>query len=504
MSTAATGLPPRICVCVLLNHPFPANLPLLREIYAGRFSEVRFLIPFVRLPDPDVITVYRGSYVHAAYLADAYHVLKDIDCDHFIVVQDDVLLNPQLSEKTFRQIYAIGPRDGFIPVVDPMQGRIEHNSWTFGLIARWLNPKSLMLGSGIEAETLKNHLPSRETMEQAFARSGQAATDAIHITPDNTVGMRTFGSESSRLVLHGLTGPVDDEWCRDSIETHCEAIVNHFLGAMRDARRTAQADASLDEANAITLPIPTVDGHYYTDFYILPASAIHDFAHYMGVAGAANLFVEVIAPTILHACCDRVWTGEELGLDFSGFADLRPLRWFEDIRHSAIHPIKLSAFRDPERYERLVSTLRALGAGESERSDSGFYHAAFGRWEAGFVGRGEGWHGGEPWGVWSSAPEAVIPVSSSATRVWLQIRPALPSYASRVVGRVTHGSTVVEIVTNDDGADNFIEFELDPADSPSPRQILLHNDYMRKPSDIDPANEDHRPLGCGLVRVVFS
>ena len=37
-----------VCLCVIFNHPFPGNLPLLRRIYQGRFSHVRFLMPLMR------------------------------------------------------------------------------------------------------------------------------------------------------------------------------------------------------------------------------------------------------------------------------------------------------------------------------------------------------------------------------------------------------------------------------------------------------------------------
>ena len=72
---AATSTGARVCVCVLFNHPFTANIPLLRSLYAGRFSHVRFLMPLERTAEADVLTVYRGSYAHHAYAGDQVEAL---------------------------------------------------------------------------------------------------------------------------------------------------------------------------------------------------------------------------------------------------------------------------------------------------------------------------------------------------------------------------------------------------------------------------------------------
>ena len=51
----------RFCLAVVFNHRFEQNLPLLRALYRGRFSTVRFLVPFYRGDDPDVVPVFDTS-----------------------------------------------------------------------------------------------------------------------------------------------------------------------------------------------------------------------------------------------------------------------------------------------------------------------------------------------------------------------------------------------------------------------------------------------------------
>ncbi|HYO87569.1 MAG TPA: hypothetical protein VER79_02920, partial [Candidatus Limnocylindrales bacterium] len=45
----------RICLVVIFNHRFEANLPILDRLYGDRFHHVRYLMPFYQGTRSDVI-----------------------------------------------------------------------------------------------------------------------------------------------------------------------------------------------------------------------------------------------------------------------------------------------------------------------------------------------------------------------------------------------------------------------------------------------------------------
>lgn len=424
----------------MMNHPFPANLPLLRRIYRDRFSEVRFLIPFERMPDEDVITVYRGSYTHAAYLTDAHAKLAALDCDYYVVIHDDVLLNPKISEASFQDIFDLGPDDGFIPSVSPLTREMGEWTWNFAFLPRLLFSKSLLFGSGIEISNLLKYLPSADALNAGFERNGVTPTQIQSFHPGH-VG--EISGLASSVLLSGLVAPPKvSERFKDAVEVESLEIERGLIEVLRKATRKTDDEDRSD----YRLPIPVVASGYFTDFYILPRSGLDDFSHYMGVAGAANLFVEIIAPTLLHACCARVRTGRDLNLDFNGFHNRRGFEWFADPRAVAMHPFKMSAIKTDEARDAFIAILDATA------EDRDLPEGAYDLLNMGppvMSNLGTGWHMSEPWGAWASRPEATILIDLSAPRsIRFRLRaathPTRPSLSGRLTCDDEHGG--VEVV----------------------------------------------------------
>ncbi len=390
-----------------MNHPFPSNLPLLRRIYGKRFSEVRFLIPFERMPDADVITVYRGSYNHSTFLTDARQALSEIDCDYYVVIHDDVLLNPKISEETFQSVFDLGPDDGFIAGAGPMYPAFGQWVWDAAFLPSLLFPKSLLFGTGVEAANLLKYLPSASRLAEGMAASGADPRTSVRLDPD---AMSDIARLPAHTVLHGLAFPLSDgSPARLEVEAKSLAIAQGLADAMLDGHRVAQKMAGEmvrpgPDPRLVDLPFPVLTAGYFTDFYIVPKSGFNDFAHFMGVSGAANLFVEIATPTFLHACCARVRTATDLELDFGGFHEPKPLGWFEDIAAVAIHPFKLSVFRDEETKAGFLAELDDIAQSRTVAQKS---------WRNKMTSpvadnRGAGWHGVEPWGFWAAEPNAVV------------------------------------------------------------------------------------------------
>jgi hypothetical protein len=482
-----------------MNHPFPQSIPLLRRIYSGRFHETRFLVPFHRTSDADVITVYRGSYSHAGYLADAGSQLSNIDCDYYLVVHDDVLLNPKLCDSTFADLFPIGPHDGFLAKVQETASHPLQSSWIAGTTLRQLFPKSMLFGSGIEPETLAKYLPTPERLQEGYERAGVSGTDSVHFPMDPDRGRGVLGSVPSRLMLHGLSQWLPSGPAQDAVERHSEDALHSLIQGMLEAHTLEKSDGD-DEIRTIKMPFPTVTSHYYTDIYVVPKRGFADFSHYMGVCAAANLFVEVMAPTMMFASCERVWTAGDIGLDFSGFDIHRPLQYFDNERNIAIHPFKLSAFKDEAKAEALLSSLTTIARDGVAPSHTMLSSAGFGRWQTGFVGYGKGWHAQEGWGLWSGDRTAEIPIfkrQPGPLRITLH-----PPGGALMVGRlILPDGRRIELSPPMNRGDFPVEIEDFDGGPSGAAVIILENDALYRLCDLDPNGVDAREIGFGLIRI---
>ena len=489
---------PRICACVLMNHPFPAILPLLRRIYRDRFSEVRFLVPFARLPDEDVITVYRGSYTHAAYLTDAHAALAALDCDYYIVLHDDVLLNPKITEANFLELFPLGPAEGFIPHIGSVPEHMGDWAWYYGFLPKLLYPKSLLFGSGVERANLVKYLPPVDQMREALERAGVPVYSDCQLDPARMEGVL---NQPSRVLLHGLAGglPVGTE-AQTNIDARSVDIEQQFMRLIVEDQHMFAGRAG-DPGHRVELPIPLIGAGYSTDFYIVPKPAFDDYCHHIGVASAANLFVEILAPTLLFACCERVRTGVDFGLDFSGFDEPKAVEWFADARCAAIHPFKLSVLATEKIQDAFIELLRRV-ATDAPIDPALLVRLGF---RTSLTGNMPGWHPGESWGVWASEHEALIQLELSAPApVRLRLRAPLHPKQPVMTGRLVFNEGTAEVGFSLDYPDNGqIDVEIDELvpDADHIGRIRLISDVLVQPSTLEAGSADTRLLGVGLMNV---
>ncbi|QNE31974.1 hypothetical protein F1C10_08500 [Sphingomonas sp. NBWT7] len=498
----ASDATPRICACVLMNHPYPGNLPLLRQVYAGRFSELLFLIPFERSDDPDVITTYRGSYVHAGYVTDALPRLRTIDCDYFLFVHDDVLLNPQFDESSFANLFPLGADDGFIPFAERTPTKLGDWEWYYSFLPKLLYPKSLMFGTGIEPGNLLRYLPSRDEIRAGFERSGAPFTERVEVdirqADDPTSRAGSAERKPSAVMLDGLAAQID----------HSSPTQRTVTRAAGEALRsvTAMLAAANDRDNGggdvIDLPIPLAVSGFFTDCFVLPRSKLEPFAHHMGFAGAAGLFVEIIVPVLLHALCERVHTAESLVLDFRGFQKRYPLNDFLDRRKMAIHPFKFSTIRSQTQQAAFIEAILSLRNGQPIDPQRA---AAIGL-PPGFVDDATyvGWHPIEPWGRWTAGHHATItlrpPQSGGSRRLKVSVVAPVNAAFPRFTGTISIGSGPAQPYSiAHPKSQAVLIVDVDPAEGPI--LLKLMSTHLFRPRDVDPQSLDNRQLGIGLRAV---
>lgn len=476
-----------------MNHPFPSNLPLLRKMYSGRFSEVRYLIPFERMPDDDVIPVYRGSYTHAGYLNDAWHALKDIECDYIVMVHDDVLLNPAISEKNFFDFFPLGPNDAFLSKLYDIPQAFGEWVWYAALFPKLFYPKSHLMGTGIERSNLLRYLPDAEALRAKLDRAGVPYTQQMRLDSERMWGV---AERPSRVVLDGLSGGLAAPDQQVEIDRQSLQLMHQLNELMLTSQRAVgQTTGDSTDDNIVDFPFPLVQAGYQTDFYILPRSRAEEFQHYMGIAAAANLFVEVIAPTLLFACCDNVRTAADCELDFSGFELKVPFGWFLNSNAVAMHPVKLSAYRDPAKEEAFLRIFDGIKANEHpEDSDL----RILGQEHSRFPQLGYGWHAFEGWGAWSAERESYFRLQMREPGA---VRLVLRGTRSENLSGSLHfdGQLIATFEPTSGDLDIEITVENVQPDVNGYAVFQLTSNKLLSPHDDDPSSADARRLGLGMI-----
>jgi hypothetical protein len=492
-----------VCLCILMNHPFPKNLPILRRMYGSRFDRVIFLIPFDRRPDePDVVTVYRGSYTHFGFITDAMHVLRDVDCTHFLFAHDDVLLNPSLDRDTFFERFPLGPNDGFFPSCFAITSfPIGGWSWAFNFVPQLTFPKSLLFGAGIERQNLIKYLPSAELVREKMAEVGiSTAPQRVRFGGP----MPDTGRIPSRVFFHGLYDDVQDGAEHDAALKAVESFVEATAQAVRVARERG-ADLP-GEDDSVELPIPVMTGGFLADFYVVPKSRLADYAHYAGVASAAHLMVEFFAPTLLYAVCDRVWNAKDLNLNFNGFNSPLDLTRFSDPQYMALHPFKLSVMSESAAQDRFIEDLAAIRQRSVDAVERGGGQFPLNSITHTFAE--DGWHHPEGWGRWQSGERASIAFDLDElqhdllTAVELVVR--LPGSADQPFnGKVSVNGHELPPEISSVSRSTRLQLHDRSAFVVGRNTISFEVDQLADPAAVWPGSGDTRMVGFGVDRIEY-
>jgi hypothetical protein len=299
-----------VCLVVVFNHNFEKNLPILDRLYAGRFSHVRYIMPFYEGERRDVIPVYDSSYVFQSYFVQAYDRLMAEGFGSFFFIGDDVLLNPRLTEHNVLAELNATDRP-YIREFKP----IWEMPWFW-----WHTIPALRAFKRERYVEFHKHLPPREEFEAAFRRNG--------IEPR---------AMSRRELLPHL-------WWDVRKERKPVFLDNLIYWMWHAGGRTPQ--------------YPLV--YSYSDVFVMPADRYGAFRHLCGIFTSMNLFVEIAVPTAMMLCAPQVtlerdtkWRGvEALGnrdredlfarYDFN----LQAVMDSMDERTTYLHPIKLSQLKN--------------------------------------------------------------------------------------------------------------------------------------------------------------
>ena len=301
---------------VIFNHRYDKNLPLLRKIYGGRFSDVRFLMPFYDGADADVIPVYESSYQFQGYLIQAYDKLKDIPCTHYLFLGDDVFIRPDLDEINFvARTNMHGKKflgKEFSPLNSPDKFRWF---WTAG--------SSFYDAATHWRDSLYTYEEAMSKFNDFFGAKYKEVYDAAFFGDPNAPGSTVLGG------WQDAKGFIN--------------IVNYFIAT---------------NGNTLHIPYPMAGGGCTGDIFCLDKGSLLEFSRLCGIFSAMNLFVEIAIPTavVLNYNRDDVIffpKGSALimwGNDRNVFADkygrdvARLLNEWDD-KLIYVHPVKLSRWK---------------------------------------------------------------------------------------------------------------------------------------------------------------
>lgn len=251
----------KTALVVLFNHQYDRNIPVIREIYSGRFSGLLQLMPYYRGSDPDVCSVYGNSFQFYDYILQARERIRNLEGDHILIIGDDLLLNPKFDEFSTPSLLGIHGDgtcylDGFVDVSLPQcyRGTVEAHRFS-------------MTPPGIDAGSVNKNVPSYEEARQILKSRNLMRHDELS-------RVRMF------MPKWCPGGGIHANW--KVLKGRIWHLLNHWKHRIKK----------------YPYSYPVVFG--YSDIVCLPKGKFDDFCRILEVFAAWNMFVELAIPTALQ------------------------------------------------------------------------------------------------------------------------------------------------------------------------------------------------------------
>lgn len=305
------------CLIIVFNHRYDKNIPVLEQIYSGRFSHIFFLVPFYNGSKENVIPVYESSHYFQSFFAQGYNRFFKEEFSHYIFVGDDCILNPAINENNFLDITGLEAGAEFLPGIIELH-KIKENGW-------WHSFKGIDFFGNRKGAEIKNELPGREAAVQQFNKHGVEVTA---LTMQNIFGSRT---------------PANKKWFEYFLFKN---FLFHFK--WRKFKKNGK----------IELPYPVAGS--YADVIVVTKQSIYNFCRYCGVMASAGLFVELAIPTALLLSAEKIMQEKDIKLKGKALWTAADITAVEDRYGKSLsalmkdfpadqlffHPIKLSKWKN--------------------------------------------------------------------------------------------------------------------------------------------------------------
>ncbi len=301
-----------VCLIILFNHRFDKNIERLETIYQKRFKNRYYLVPFYDGDKDNVIPVYECSYQFQGYLAQGFDKFFKEQYEHYIVVADDMIINPVIDENNYKQYFRLEEGCGYISYWHPL------SQWPCGF-------------ERIENALIAHRLHKGVNSEEELPGTGEAFQIAEKKGFDNYCFSRCTAFKG------GISKDLQ-YWTSSRSRVHLLGRI--MLG--------------------ITLKLEYPFMYAYSDIFVVSKMAIREFCRICGVFAAMRLHVETAIPTAMLLTERKVVVNEDLGYRAHLMWDRNERKvigekyhfrvaelvgdWEEDV--VCIHPIKLSQWKD--------------------------------------------------------------------------------------------------------------------------------------------------------------
>ena len=242
---------------IVFNHAYEKNLPRLRNLYKNRFSHIFFLMPFYKGQDPDVISVSSPAHYFQGYFTQAYDSLKDYNFDHWLVIGDDLIMNPLINETNVAEQLKLEKEGSYIPKINRFD---DCTKWGHA----WKYLKFTLNSEFFEGG---KHLPSSN---DAMSKLKELNLEPHGMRFENVYADKPFRKKRNYRQKLAKYGP-------------------RYLKDLVQYEKTPDALLYGD--------YPCCWG--YSDIFMVSRDNLQEFSHVCGVMAAANLFVEIAIPTAL-------------------------------------------------------------------------------------------------------------------------------------------------------------------------------------------------------------
>ena len=255
----------KVVLIVLFNHNYEKNIDIIKTIYKERFDTIRFIMPFYYGNDPDVIGVYGNSFVFHTYIAQAKEKLYELEGDDFLIIGDDLLLNPNINQFNIHEKMNIPGGAFYIDEVENVSS-CQYNRPL--LESSRFSPQPPGLDS-----SANRYIPS---FEQAFDRLKEKnLIDEVSLCKWNPF-YPCFESFTFKNLYKNYK--------------IFKARIWHFLKVVQY------------KLKPVKMPYPFVFA--YSDILLIPKTELIRWCRYLEVFATWNMFVEMAIPTAMHLLPD--------------------------------------------------------------------------------------------------------------------------------------------------------------------------------------------------------
>lgn len=251
-----------VCLFIIYNHRYDANIEKLEKIYGNRFSNIYHIMPFYNGDRKNVIPVYECSFRFQGYVTQALQLIQE-SYEQYFFIADDLILNPAINESNYKEWFHLNGRNAFITFTKPLR---EMGGWAIN--RRFMDPLP-------KFEWYSGTLWDKEIMpaEKAYAIAGQKGYDKEQFLVDIPM---VWGA-------------------RQKLKQYPRLIILFFKILLLGKQQC---------------PYPVWGG--YSDIFIIPGEKIKEISHMLGVFAAMGLFVEMAIPTALQLLCENVTEAKDL------------------------------------------------------------------------------------------------------------------------------------------------------------------------------------------------